>query len=182
MSHPSAISAAQSEFHAAKLQFDAAQAKLRAAQSAAATAASDDTKRTNLLIECADLEGIVVGDKACVPLPMPRGVIPGLEIEPYSGNLAYTLSTSEVSYIQDFNTYNGPFDKPFRRGHPSGWWIWAPKIHFDAYTWVEEFQAWHHDYGYVWGNCQKTVYAASMAGYEHFFTNHTPEEWNMGDI
>ena len=63
----------------------------------------------------------------------------------------------------------------------SGWTV-TGDVHEDYYEWVNEFEATHSEYGKVWGDFEYTVYADSQAGYEDFFKNHTPEEWDYYDI
>jgi hypothetical protein len=79
------------------------------------------------------------------------------------GRMALTLSPSELG-VND-----------------SGWKI-EGEVHEDYYEWVNEFEAFHLDFGRVWGDFQGEVYADSEVGFEDFFKNHPPEEWDIQDI
>lgn len=65
--------------------------------------------------------------------------------------------------------------------NPSGWTI-TGEIHDDWYRWVNEFEATHPDFGRVWGDYEKEVFADSQEAFEHFFVNHPPEDWDYHDI
>ena len=67
------------------------------------------------------------------------------------------------------------------RTHEDGWTI-TGKIHNDYYTWVNEFEAKHPEYGKVWGDFESEVYATSEKAFEHFYANHKPEAWDYRDI
>ena len=71
---------------------------------------------------------------------------------------------------------------PVHLGENESGWVITGDIKEDYYTWVNEFEAVHPIYGKVWGNFEYEVYADSEEGYEHFFQNHTPEEWDYWDI
>lgn len=64
---------------------------------------------------------------------------------------------------------------------PSGWTI-TGEIHEDYYEWVNEFEATHPDFGRVWGDFEKEVFADSQEAYDHFFAQHPPKEWDYFDI
>ncbi|MCP4664860.1 MAG: hypothetical protein GY849_00720 [Deltaproteobacteria bacterium] len=63
----------------------------------------------------------------------------------------------------------------------SGWTI-SGEIKRDYDEWVNEFEAIHSKYGKVWGDFEKTVFADSEEGFNHFIENHKPEEWDYQDI
>lgn len=63
----------------------------------------------------------------------------------------------------------------------SGWEI-SGKIHEDYYEWVNDFEAIHPVFGKVWGNFEDKVFADSEEGYNHFFENHKPINWDYWDI
>lgn len=65
--------------------------------------------------------------------------------------------------------------------HESGWTI-TGKIHEDYYAWVNDFEAIHPVFGKVWGDFENEVFADSEAGFNHFYENHPPTEWDYGDI
>jgi hypothetical protein len=63
----------------------------------------------------------------------------------------------------------------------SGWTIVGEVIE-DYFEWVNYFEASHPDFGRVWGNFEDEVYADSEEGFNHFYNNHTPREWDYWDI
>lgn len=65
--------------------------------------------------------------------------------------------------------------------HESGWTI-EGEIHEDWYEWVNEFSATHPEFGKVWGNFEKEVFADTEVGFAHFLQHHPPEEWDYADI
>ena len=92
----------------------------------------------------------------------------------FNSNGALTLNVSEVSTEK---VKNGTHS----RIHESGWTI-SGKVNEDYYVWVNEFEASHKTYGRVWGDFEDKVYADSEEGFQHFYSHHTPEEWNYYDI
>lgn len=96
-----------------------------------------------------------------------------------SGN-ALTLGVYEV--VPD-NIGRNRIDgyKEYEKTHPDGWTI-KGMVHEDYYMWVNDFEASHPKYGKVWGNFEDEVYADSEKGFRHFYKNHTPDEWDYGDI
>lgn len=89
---------------------------------------------------------------------------------------ALTLRPSEVSD----NGYVGR-KVVSEKTHPDGWTI-KGEIHEDYYEWVNSFEATHPEHGKVWGDFENEVYADNEDGYNHFYTNHTPEAWDYQDI
>lgn len=87
------------------------------------------------------------------------------------GSDAHTLDADEVSWSHHTSM----------RAHEDGWVI-RGDIQEDYYHWVNDFQAWHRTYGYVWGDFEDTVWADSKAGYDHFCTHHPVNHWDYGDI
>ena len=67
------------------------------------------------------------------------------------------------------------------RSHDSGWVI-KGKVVEDYYLWVNEFEAFHPQYGKVSGDFETEVVAESEAAFQHFWCNHKPEEWDYMDI
>lgn len=65
--------------------------------------------------------------------------------------------------------------------HKSGWTI-DGIICEDYYVWINDFIAFHDDYGWVYGNYEDKVFAKSLMALEHFMSNHPPCEWDYGDI
>ena len=72
-------------------------------------------------------------------------------------------------------------DPCFIGANNSGWII-EGKEKEDYYTWVNYFEAYHSNFGYVWGDFEDTVYASSEKAYNHFYENHKPIYWDYGDI
>jgi len=79
------------------------------------------------------------------------------------GHMAHTLNPEEIGENE------------------SGWIIYGP-IHTDYYEWVNEFAAYHPEYGFVWGDFEGTVYAQSKEGFDHFIGHHEPDSWDYYDI
>ncbi len=65
--------------------------------------------------------------------------------------------------------------------HESGWLI-EGSVCEDYYEWVNDFEAVHPDFGRVWGDFEKEVYADSEEGFRHFYSNHPPSQWDYYDI
>lgn len=88
---------------------------------------------------------------------------------------ALTLGRSEVceDKTQEHGTHT--------RTHPDGWAI-TGELHEDWFVWVNDFEAHHPQYGRVWGNFEKEVYADSEEGFQHFYTHHQPNAWDYWDI
>jgi hypothetical protein len=63
----------------------------------------------------------------------------------------------------------------------SGWTIEA-HICEDWYEWINDFEAFHPFFGRVWGDFQDTIYTDSETGFQHFYENHPPQEWDYEDI
>ena len=82
---------------------------------------------------------------------------------------ALTLPLSYVSEGEDSKT------------HKNGWTI-SGDVHEDYYLWVNKFEAVHPELGKVWGNFEDEVYADSEVGYQDFYENFPPEEWDYQDI
>lgn len=91
-----------------------------------------------------------------------------------SKNGALTLKTEEVKDI-----YLG--DGRYMKTHNDGWTI-IGEIHEDYYEWVNEFIAIHPKYGKVWGDFEDKVFADNIDGLNNFYTTHTPDDWDYGDI
>lgn len=87
---------------------------------------------------------------------------------------ALTLSQREVTEGEEESGEH-------ERTHNSGWTI-KGTIREDYYIWVNEFEATHPKFGRVHGDFEKTVFANSEEAFLHFYDNHTPEEWDYGDI
>lgn len=65
--------------------------------------------------------------------------------------------------------------------NPSGWVIEGEVI-WDYYKWVNYFEAFHPDFGWVKGDFEDEVQAESEEAFEHFIAHHPPEEWDYWDI
>ena len=63
----------------------------------------------------------------------------------------------------------------------SGWLI-KGKISEDYYEWVNYFEAFHEDYGVVYGDFEKEVFFSSEEAFAHFLKHHPYEEWDYHDI
>lgn len=63
----------------------------------------------------------------------------------------------------------------------SGWMVQGEIIE-DYYEWINYFEATHPDFGRVWGDFEKIVYADSEAGFSDFYKNHPPQQWDYEDI
>lgn len=64
---------------------------------------------------------------------------------------------------------------------PSGWTILG-EVQEDYYQWVNYFEAYHPDYGWVKGDFEDEVQAESEEAFNHFMEHHPYEEWDYGDI
>ena len=64
---------------------------------------------------------------------------------------------------------------------PSGWTI-TGEVHEDYYEWVNAFEATHPVFGRVWGDYEDVVNADSEEGFNNFYRNHPPTEWDYADI
>ncbi len=87
---------------------------------------------------------------------------------------ALTLSQEEVSesyVIEGVHT----------RVHADGWVI-TGLVNEDYYTWVNTFTAYHPNLGFVCGDFESEVIASSEAAFNDFYTKHTPQAWDYGDI
>ncbi len=80
-----------------------------------------------------------------------------------SGDLARTLDSEDI-------------------GNNNSGWIIRGKIVSDYYEWVNEFEAFHNDYGFVFGDFEDVVYASSEEAFNHFLKNHHYSEWDYQDI
>ena len=98
----------------------------------------------------------------------------GIDLISYGG--ALTRQKSEVT--DDNNEIYGVL---FTKTHPDGWTI-IGRVSSDYYEWVNEFEAFHPNYGKVWGDFEIEVFAESEEGFNHFYKNHTPEDWDYQDI
>lgn len=63
----------------------------------------------------------------------------------------------------------------------SGWQVKA-RIQEDYFIWVNYFEAFHPDYGIVFGDFEKQVCASLGDALQHFLTHHPFEEWDYDDI
>lgn len=63
----------------------------------------------------------------------------------------------------------------------SGWTIVA-EIHEDHFTWINYFEATHPKYGYVKGDFEGMVEAASESAIDHFLEHYTIHNWDYSDI
>lgn len=85
-------------------------------------------------------------------------------------------------FSKSFSVYSAnTLDPEYIGTHDSGWKI-SGEIKEDCFEWVNDFQAYHPTFGYVHGNFEYEVTAASEEAYNHFVANHPPREWDYGDI
>jgi hypothetical protein len=90
--------------------------------------------------------------------------------------MAHTLETTEVygpSHIHETGV------RSFT--HSDGWTI-TGLIHENYYMWVNDFTAYHIDYGTVAGDFEYEVTATSEEGLADFIEKHGPRVWDYGDI
>lgn len=92
----------------------------------------------------------------------------------HSSGGALTLSVGQVC---DDQSVSGTHEKT----HESGWTI-RGEIHEDYYTWVNNFEASHSEYGKLSGNFESEVTAESEKAFAHFWKHHEPEAWDYMDI
>lgn len=67
-------------------------------------------------------------------------------------------------------------------GNNKSGWIIEGEIHEDYYLWVNEFKAFHPNYGYVEGDFETAVKATSEKTLNKFLEDHPFEEWDYYDI
>jgi hypothetical protein len=89
--------------------------------------------------------------------------------------------TNDENLIRQKNEGREYCEIVHQRTHADGWTI-RGVIHADYYIWVEDFEAEHPIHGKVSGHFGKVVRADSKTGYDDFFANHTPHEFDYGDI
>jgi hypothetical protein len=89
---------------------------------------------------------------------------------------ALTLTPSEVTNSEHYS-----YNQEYEMTHPDGWTI-KGVIWEDYYTWVNAFEAVHPIFGKVWGDFEKEVFADTEEGFNDFYSKHTPEAWDYGDI
>lgn len=83
----------------------------------------------------------------------------------------------------DSDTWGEAFTLPAECiGENSSGWTISGFVHEDYYTWVNEFSATHAEFGRVWGDFEKEVFADSEEGYKNFVRAHPPESWSYLDI
>lgn len=63
----------------------------------------------------------------------------------------------------------------------SGWFVRAD-IQEDWYKWVNYFEAFHPDYGLVFGDFEQGVFASCERTLEQFIADHPYEDWDYWDI
>lgn len=91
------------------------------------------------------------------------------------GSSAYTLSPEEV--CENHGSQCGGSS----RTHKDGWTI-SGSISEDYFSWVNDFEASHPDFGRVWGNFESEVFASTEEAYQDFFEKHSPQAWDYWDI
>ncbi len=66
--------------------------------------------------------------------------------------------------------------------HEESGWTVTGTICEDYYEWVNDFEAFHAQYGWVKGNFETEVRAKSKKAYNHFREFFNPTEWDYWDI
>lgn len=87
----------------------------------------------------------------------------------------------KFKYVKSHSTEAVTLPKDCVGNNESGWQVKA-QIHEDYYEWVNYFEAFHPDYGLVYGDFESEVYASSDQALEHFLNNHPFEVWDYYDI
>ena len=86
------------------------------------------------------------------------------KFEGYASSPASTLSVDELGYNESGQLIQG-------------------EIAEDYYTWVNDFNAHHEDFGFLFGNFEDNVfYAESQEALTHFLASHKPQHWDYWDI
>jgi len=102
----------------------------------------------------------------------PSIVIKKYGVDFHSGGGALTLSPEYVGCWEV-----GEHTKT----HDYGWTITGEVVE-DYYYWVNKFSAEHPKLGKVWGDFEDEVFADSEEGFNDFYSNFPPEDWDYGDI
>jgi hypothetical protein len=85
------------------------------------------------------------------------------------------------TYTDEFKSMARTLDYEVVGVNDSGWRVKAV-VHEDWFRWVNYFEAFHEDYGIVYGDFEEEVYASDEKALEHFIKNHEPEVWDYWDI
>lgn len=97
----------------------------------------------------------------------------------YTGVFGKDFTSSGGALTLDIAYVNTDTNEFFH--NKSGWFI-KGKIMEDYYEWVNAFEAWHPKFGWVIGDFENEVKASTKKGFDHFYKNHTPTEWDYWDI
>lgn len=93
-----------------------------------------------------------------------------------------------------FDYKNKPFDNtlhlcspartlcPSIVGNNESGWIVKAEVHEDYYEWVSYFEAFHPDFGIVFGDFEDVVFASSKEALKDFLSHFPYEEWDYYDI
>jgi hypothetical protein len=94
--------------------------------------------------------------------------------------MGLVLNVSEV--FEKTDEYEYPINgQTYNKSHGSGWTI-TGKVVIDYYTWINDFNAIHPEYGFVRGNFEGLVEVSSMKAYHNFMKHHSPEKFDYQDI
>lgn len=104
----------------------------------------------------------------------------GIDFTSNSGG-ALTLYPEYVLNDDSVNLQDIDWENPQVRTHENGWVV-KGEIHENYYEWVNEFEAIHPKFGRVWGDFENEVYADSEEGFENFYKEFPPHEWDYADI
>lgn len=89
-------------------------------------------------------------------------------------------------FIKDYSDQIGSSDahtlEPEYIGNNDSGWIITGQIIEDYYTWVNDFEAFHLEYGFVKGNFEDKVYASSEETLNQFLKDHPFTVWDYQDI
>lgn len=89
---------------------------------------------------------------------------------------ALTLRPSDITDLTTYEPYT-----LYSKTHDDGWTI-SGEVSEDYYAWVNDFAASHPIWGYVKGNFESEVEAASEEAFADFYEKHPPEAWDYWDI
>lgn len=71
---------------------------------------------------------------------------------------------------------------PSDLGYQDSGWIIEGEVMEDWYEWVNDFEAFHPDYGVVSGNYETSITGYSQEAVDHFMKHHPAYEWDYWDI
>lgn len=87
----------------------------------------------------------------------------------------------KFNYIQGFGTEARTLSADVVGNNDSGWIVRAT-VHEDYYEWINYFEAFHPDYGLIFGDFESEVFASSEQALDDFLKHHPVEVWDYYDI